>query len=76
MPKHQCCEKSDTYLDTVGAPISEQYITLFAVLIEMVNVTNISQHAVLSAHKINHIYVAMSGYVLSVYFIGNCTNLT
>ena len=34
---------------------------------EMVNVTNISQHTVVSAHKINHIYFAMSVNGPSVY---------
>ena len=42
---------------------------------EMLNVTNISQHAVHSAYKINRIYFAMSVNVPSVYFIVNCTNL-
>ena len=43
---------------------------------EMVNVINISQHVVLSAHKIIHIYLAMFVNVPPVYFIVNCTNLT
>ena len=43
---------------------------------EMVNITDISQHAVLSAHKINHIYFSISVNVPSVFFIVNCTNLT
>ena len=43
---------------------------------EMLNVTNINQHAVLSAHKINHKYFATSVNVPLVYFIGTCTNLT